>query len=90
MTRSIAIFLLTFVILVAGSFWLHCTGVNREAAFLEEIAVQAELNKGHLLTLRRGLSQLHWQWGIKRKCLIIYYDYFTVCTNWDPEGIRPR
>jgi hypothetical protein len=89
MTKSISIFLLAFVTLAAGSFWLHCLGVNREAAFLEEIAIQAELNKGNLLTLRGGLNQLHWQWEITRKCLVIYYDYFTICSNWNPEGIRP-
>lgn len=89
MTRSFSILFISFMIFAAGGFWLHTIRADSEAAFLEEVATQAELNKNYLKKLHKELDQLQWQLERRRKNLVVYYEYFDMCTKWEQPTLGP-
>jgi hypothetical protein len=90
MSKSLAILLMATVLLVDGACWLHNIRANYEAALIDEIAAQAELNRIDLQTLGENLDNLNQATRFALADLPIFYEHFHVCSSWKVKTASQR
>ncbi len=88
MSRSLAIFLMATMLLIDGACLLHNMRADHEAALVDEIASQAELNRICLQTLGVELDNLDLEANFVLANLPIFYEHFHVCSTWKAETTR--
>ncbi len=87
MIKCFAMFFVAITLLAAGGLWLHAKRMNSQAAGLEEISAGLESNRNYLNMLQEELDQLDWQLEVTHESLLIYHQYFDLCTTWKQEMI---
>jgi hypothetical protein len=73
------------MLLVDGACLLHNIRADHEAALLDEIASQAELNRICLKALGEQLDNLDREASFTHANLPIFYEHFHVCSTWEVE-----
>jgi hypothetical protein len=90
MSKSLAILLMATVLLIDGACWLHNIRADHEAALIDEIAAQAELNRIDLQTLGEKLDNLNREARFALADLPIFYEHFHVCSSWKVKRANHR
>jgi hypothetical protein len=90
MSKSLAILLMVTVLFVDGACWLHNVRANHEAALIDEIAAQAELNRIDLQTLGEKLDNLNREARFALANLPIFHEHFHVCSTWKVKRANHR
>jgi len=90
MSKFLAIFLMAAMILVDGACWLHHIKAGHEAALVDEIAAQAELNRIDLQTLGEKLDNLNREARFALANLPIFCEHFHVCSTWKVKRANHR
>ena len=90
MSKSLAILLMATMLLVDGACWLHNISADREAALIDEIAAQAELNRIDLQTLGENLDNLNRETRLALAELPVFYEHFHVCSTWNVKRTNQR
>jgi hypothetical protein len=90
MSKSLAILLMATMLLVDGACWLHNIRADHEAALIDEIAAQAELNRIDLQTLGENLDNLNREARFALAALPIFYEHFHVCSTWKVKRANHR
>jgi len=90
MSKALAIFLLVTMLLIDGACWLHDMRADHEAALIDQIASQADLNRMALQALGENLDHLNRETQFVLADLPIFYEHFHVCSTWTMERANPR
>jgi hypothetical protein len=90
MSKSLAILLLVTMLLIDGACWLHQMRADQEAALIDQVAAQVELNRMALQSLGEDLDNLNCKTQFALSDLRIFYEHFRLCSTWNMEQGNPR
>lgn len=90
MSKSLAILLLVTMLLIDGGCWLHQMRADQEAALIDQVAAQVQLNRMALQSLGKDLDKLSCKTQFALSDLGIFYEHFHVCSTWNMERGKPR